>query len=540
MPSDTPDDHQGDSNEQGAKESVSAADSLACNNCRKSKLRCSRDRPTCLHCRKTGHDCIYETKRIKPGLKSGAVENLHRRLDNLERRLDKQAVAHTSQTPCSQDKAIAARSGTTSGSAAYDVLAILAKELPKLLDPQGRQTATPASVSEPSNKRRRPDDSQETPPDNLHFDDAPVSPGLQLLEDIISAYFRNIHPWIPMMHKARFLHKVSSNVLFVPPAAELVSTLATRRERVVHAAMDCLSVESLQALIILAFDDIGNGRSTQAWSLIASLTRTVEYAQLAQEHEADANRPLCRPYTPLPSTENWTELEERRRVFWIVFMLDRYSSVTMGWNTSLTSDDVYRRLPCDGHLWRMQTPVRTPYLGIWDRSRGRIGNPIQYVSRCASPSQEVSDFKPRDQNRGVSSVATDMSTVGAMAYNIEATESMSRVMSYFLQQKLNINDPSDINAWLTRFKVLDLRLVHWKMLLPQRWKANPNLTRHVPLMDPNLTTAHITHNASTILLHQLIAYPPLHWAFCHKLPSSCSAEACYSTGIEIADSATSN
>ena len=37
-----------------------------------------------------------------------------------------------------------------------------------------------------------------------------------------------------------------------------------------------------------------------------------------------------------------------------------------------------------------------------------------------------------------------------------------------------------------------------------------------------------------ILLHQLIAYPPLHWGFQSRLPSTCSAEACYTAGIEIA------
>ena len=34
--------------------STAAAVGLACNVCRKSKLRCSRDKPACQHCRKTG------------------------------------------------------------------------------------------------------------------------------------------------------------------------------------------------------------------------------------------------------------------------------------------------------------------------------------------------------------------------------------------------------------------------------------------------------------------------------------------------------
>ncbi|KAG5743374.1 hypothetical protein H9Q69_012316 [Fusarium xylarioides] len=53
---------------------------LACNCCRKRKLRCSRETPICEHCRKTGQDCVYETKRARPGMKGGAIENVHKRL----------------------------------------------------------------------------------------------------------------------------------------------------------------------------------------------------------------------------------------------------------------------------------------------------------------------------------------------------------------------------------------------------------------------------------------------------------------------------
>jgi hypothetical protein len=85
-------------------------DSLACNGCRRAKLRCSRDRPSCIHCRKTGTllrpnttlsllmqvglVCVYETKRVKPGLKAGAVENLHKRLGNSTQGITFQKVSN--------------------------------------------------------------------------------------------------------------------------------------------------------------------------------------------------------------------------------------------------------------------------------------------------------------------------------------------------------------------------------------------------------------------------------------------------------------
>lgn len=359
-----------------------------------------------------------------------------------------------------------------------------------------------------------------------------------------------------MLHKSRFLERLADETQrdqllvimhaivlaackFVP-GADVYSRESTRKWIIVRA-MDGLSVENLQALTVMAFNDFGNGDAARTWSLVGSMTRTVEYAQLAQEQEEGELRPFSQPYAALPHTADWTEVEERRRVFWNVFLLDRLCSVSTAWNTSLTADDVCRRLPCDGHLWRKQKPVLTPYFGIWDKFKGRIGNPIEITSRHPSPTHGSSGVSFHGVTRDHPSNAlhaqhpnSDMSTVGAFAYNIEATESMSRVMSYFLQQKVNPRDQHDISSWLVRFKELDLRLVHWKMLLPQKWKANPNLTRQVPLMDPNLTTAHVTHNASMILLHQTIAYPPSHWPFRNRLPSGCSADACYSAGTEIA------
>ena len=175
----------------------------------------------------------------------------------------------------------------------------------------------------------------------------------------------------------------------------------------------------------------------------------------------------------------------------------------MGWNTSLIFDDVHRRLPCDGPLWRKCQLVVTPYFGIWDKFEGRIGNPIAFLPQYQSTGQLAKD-KAAQPDTALSEAVSqdpspDMSTVGAFAYCVEATQSMSRVTTYFLQQKINPRDQRDINAWLTRFKELDLRLVHWKMLLPQKWKTN--MERQSTLMDPNLTTAHVTHNASMILLH---------------------------------------
>lgn len=167
----------------------------------------------------------------------------------------------------------------------------------------------------------------------------------------------------------------------------------------------------------------------------------------------------------LPPAQTWVEEEERRRVFWNIFNLDRFCSVATGWNTSLTADDVHRRLPADGGCWHKAERVTTPYFGIWDRSNAKIGNSIAFLPGDYSSPDQAQTQAPVPQSSVLpqsASAAPDMSTVGAFAYCVEATESLSRVTTFFLQQRIDFHDRREVSSWLTRFKELDLRLVQYE------------------------------------------------------------------------------
>jgi hypothetical protein len=313
-----------------------------------------------------------------------------------------------------------------------------------------------------------------------------------------------------------------------------------------------VSVESLQALIFIVFDyvstrlaqsafaanipKLNDGQNHRAWPLIGSLTRTVGYLQLTFEPSAASQAgALMRPVQLVQPSDDWTELEERRRLFWIIFMLDRFCSVSTGWDTSLTSDEVHRRLPADGGYFTREEPVVTPYFGIWNKAAARIGRSLANV-----PAQYNEDDPTAEQTQGASPNSAngyiDASKLGAFAYCVEATESLSQVTTFFLQQRINAQDKEHAVSWLTRFKELDLRLVRWKLFLPPRWKdSNISADRTIIDMDPNLTLAHITHNTSMILLHHPIAYPARSWNDYVALPKECSAQTCELAAIETSN-----
>ncbi len=84
----------------------------------------------------------------------------------------------------------------------------------------------------------------------------------------------------------------------------------------------------------------------------------------------------------------------------------------------------------------------TPFFGIWDRlccphrqldhlPPGPFPNPKRNRVDRSAREPHVGSSRP---SQGAAPV--DMSTVGAFAYCIEATESLSRVTTYFLRRRL--------------------------------------------------------------------------------------------------------
>ncbi|KAF6520552.1 hypothetical protein HZS61_014810 [Fusarium oxysporum f. sp. conglutinans] len=249
------------------------------------------------------------------------------------------------------------------------------------------------------------------------------------------------------------------------------------------------------------------------------MSRTVEQLRLSTEEEEtqshqSRSKALIERVAFLPPASTWAEVEERRRIFWNVFLMDRFCSICTGWNLSLTSADVTRRLPCEGAIWESGEPSQTPtpYFGISTRSHDR-----------------EKDYLPatRDTEDGQASL-------GGFAFCIEATESLSLVTSFFLQYRVDFKEVHEVQRWLMRFKQLDLRLVQWKFFLPEKWRKACQFNNDGNL-DPNLVLAHIAHNTAVVLLHQGLAYPPAEWqSLPVRLPSSSSAETCQVAADEVA------
>lgn len=75
---------------EGANGQVPKPKRIACVLCRKRKLRCDGNKPSCGTCTRLQHDCSYDEVRRKSGPKRGYVKALEARLAQVETQLNKE------------------------------------------------------------------------------------------------------------------------------------------------------------------------------------------------------------------------------------------------------------------------------------------------------------------------------------------------------------------------------------------------------------------------------------------------------------------
>ena len=227
----------------------------------------------------------------------------------------------------------------------------------------------------------------------LSFPDPEVLPSPDIVRDLIDLYWSHIHPWAPILGpthvtpaqiraERRDPQQKSSycRITMDPPwdlvvHAIVVITLRlskdprlegrkqhyhqAAKQHVIAHAIESTSITSLQALTLLALDLIGSEQSPSSWGILALLTRSVVHLNLSIEEKGSSGaHPYAVPPVPslsrtniIPPSEDWHEDEARRRLFWLIFVLDRCACVSTGWDFAVSIYDITRRLPCADEIW---------------------------------------------------------------------------------------------------------------------------------------------------------------------------------------------
>ncbi|GMK57850.1 hypothetical protein CspeluHIS016_0406840 [Cutaneotrichosporon spelunceum] len=342
---------------------------ITCTPCRARKIKCDSTKPTCDNCARNPAECVYPVK-LKPGLRPGTGTDMTRRLEALEERVlaqEARLAEHEArfaamspvaaplqsqlqpQPQSSLSQLQPSASWATSGSSG----GLLSTPLPftAVLSPDthlGFNSPASASASTTS------------------FFDANLLPPDDIVRDLIALYTTTIAPWAPILSPQPLhppwpitVYAIVVLTLRLSSDPRLASTKQQLRQaakaHVLAHALESTDIASVQALALLALDLIGSEQSPSSWGILALLTRSAVHLGLITEDERGktphSSRSRLSRTSIIPPPATWAEDEERRRLFWLIFCLDRYACVSTGWDFALPDDGIRRRLPCADELW---------------------------------------------------------------------------------------------------------------------------------------------------------------------------------------------
>ncbi|GAM43073.1 hypothetical protein TCE0_044r17592 [Talaromyces pinophilus] len=310
-------------------------------------------------------------------------------------------------------------------------------------------------------------------------------PPYDLLYALVDLYFEHVNSWCPILHRRStldtlfgpspleeadrvVLHAIVATTLrfSVDPRLNAVNRKRyheASKQRVLLYGLENSSVKAIQALVILSLDFVGSSNGPPGWKLLALIARSVVQLGLAVERNSALDASLYPSiYTlranVLPDSETWIEDESRRRLFWMVYLLDRYSTIATAFDFALDEKEIDRKLPCREEYFIRNQPVETR----WFRAAGDRG-----------------EYNTHGDN------------VGSFGYYIEIL---------------------DVEEWQATYRKLDSELSAWEFNLPTEY-ALENASR---LFQTSKTKKgfqcdwvmlHATYQTTVIRLHSSAAYP---------------------------------
>ncbi|PYH87703.1 fungal-specific transcription factor [Aspergillus ellipticus CBS 707.79] len=257
-------------------------ESMNCKSCRKRKIKCNRLRPSCEACKVFQCPCIYDAVPKKRGPKTDVLEALLKRVDGLEKRLQEDSPI----SPTSSSSPI--------------------KPLDQLL-----QSASTSFQPPP-------------PPHGFPPPQPPPQPQPRLPDTMLDTYFARLHgkpywildePATRQRHQHGQLPSHLSMAIYAltlryttpnPPQGSLEYARQARR----LVDIDNPSIEGTQSLLLLSQTFFAHGCGKTAYMVLANA--------ISMSMALDLYREV--PAQTLPAAE----CETRRRLFWTVYVMDRF------------------------------------------------------------------------------------------------------------------------------------------------------------------------------------------------------------------------
>ncbi|KAE8378086.1 fungal-specific transcription factor domain-containing protein [Aspergillus bertholletiae] len=332
-------------NSRSTRRSAKRAD-LACLNCRRKKVRCSGKQPICQNCQRLSQNCIYPNERryARPeGSDNSHIRDLTDRISVLESKLGDM----NAKLDCLLERSAAVESGRRWNSDRDLWAAPLTSDAVAALRP-------PNQFESQAGGNGRPES-------DLSLASIP----LPVLLSTIDLYFAHCHqqPY-SFFHEENFRQRLtnglipdhllfavlatsvrfSTNSFFQGRTQEISTAYANRSwKAIVHRCFnrnDTADVMVVQTITLLAIFDFtaGHERHGSAWVKIGISVRIAQDLRLMMDHDIPDLSPA--------------DQEERRRVFWSLYLLDRIVSCGRARPPAIIEASCQLQLPCSEWTWK--------------------------------------------------------------------------------------------------------------------------------------------------------------------------------------------
>ncbi|THC98944.1 hypothetical protein EYZ11_001581 [Aspergillus tanneri] len=380
---------------------------IACVVCRRRKLRCDGKKPSCGTCARLGHECAYDEVRKKSGPKRGYVKQLEARLG----------------APISPPE------GTGN-------------------HPIPGQTYLPSPIREDRNfgwdmislGLEEPLPAREAI-DELHMAAMDLAPSAR--PPVCLQYITWSHA-ASMSDKYHNLHE-----LFYQRARKYAEL-----DEMKGLGEGILSLSICQTWLLIGTYEFRMMCFPRAWVSVGKASRLALMLGLNRLDGMGLGVKQS-----LPPTNDWTENEERRRVFWMAFCVDRYASVGTGWPVLIDDRDVMTNLPASEEAFINGQPQQTA---------------------------RVTDIASGD----------DISTLSAFGSVVFMAYLFGRNLTHLHRPDPQDNEQDLNGLFWQRHRSHDNILLHFALTMPN------HLRLPAGVRDPNVIFCNMAIHTSTICLHQ--------------------------------------
>lgn len=333
------------------------------------------------------------------------------------------------------------------------------------------------------------------------FDTEFVSIPYDLQLSIADLYFKHVNPWCPILNRQKswemifgpsdsegahrvLLYAMIASALRFSDDPRLIHPLRSRiqsvaKEAVFSRNMSSPDLVTLQALLIITLESLGIWGSSSTAVALTLVARTAIRLGFGLEHRnynASSTPSTSNTIQSItsPQSKTWIEEEERRRLLWMAYILDRYDGVAEGTEFIIRDEEMRTQLPCRYDLFANDLPVNT---------------------KLFLHSRSVGEAPAETQNLGSFSYHCEIMTIFTKAQQL-------------VQTRVDIESQFEVLKWHRAYWQLDAELNVWLTNLPSEHNDISQLCHTDPTSKiSNWITLQGAIVTCIIRLHSSMAYP---------------------------------